>query len=231
MTSSTKFFKLKIVPVLNRETAVRSSVGGRPIMSRDAAWPHCKTCAVPMVQVLQLDGIAGSPLRAGEHLLVFQCRDWNDIPEFPPESGTLPDGYWDRGEGHYAFLLTPPGTDEQVLDAETALIISELVPEETPEVAKEMGKAQKFVAGKRAFKLGGVPSWAQGQRVLRCCCGAEMEFVIEVPADMPFPKDPSTPEQRNAYSKTKFYLFLGNEVYIFACSRRCHPQAVWAIVQ
>lgn len=211
----------------------RSSVGGRPILPQGTPWPECRTHKVPMVFVLQLDGIAGSPLAAGEHFLAFQCPRWNDIPEFAPvKTGeALPDAYWDLGEGHSALLVSPAGSAEQVQDPEPNLIPSRLVLEAQPEETKEVGKTQKFTIGKRGFKLGGVPSWAQAPQTYRCRCGSEMDLLLQVPNDFPFPKNPATPEQPNAYSKTKFYLFLGNEVYIFVCKKRCDPRAVWAIVQ
>lgn len=200
----------------------RSTVGGRPWLEQGRAWPLCRTHQVPQVLFFQIDAAdGGPPLRAGEHLAIFQCPCWNDIPDLAPvlPGQPLPELHWERGEGHYAFVLSPAGAALTRRPFESHLQPSALAFSDT---ADERA---------RGFKVGGAPSWAQHPEVYRCGCGAELEFLAQVPLDFAFTKAPGAPDQPNTYSRKKYLLFLGNETYLFACRARCHPQAVWAVVQ
>jgi hypothetical protein len=222
---------MKALEPVTGDEAVRSSVGGRPHVQE---WPKCRTHQVPLVlffQIAAADG--GAPLRAGEQLLVFQCPQWNDIPEFasvkPGEQ--LPARFWEQGEGHYAFFLTPAAGAPQGL--EPHLVHSRMVFEDAADQTEEVAPktASPFQVGSRGFKLGGVPSWAQDPQVYRCQCGAEMEHLVQVPLNFIFPKAPEAAQQPGTYSKKKYLIFLGNETYLSACTKRCDPQAVFAVVQ
>lgn len=226
--------KIVTIEPAKDDAALRSSVGGRPHLPAGQAWPQCRTHGVPLVLFFQVDAAdGGAPLRAGEHLLVFQCPQWNDIPELAPgkPGDALPDGFWDAGEGHYAFLLNTDAGN--VLDLEQNLTHSamkfEEKPDETTQVTPKRG--QPFTVGARAFKVGGTPSWAQGPQAYRCRCGADMELLVEVPLNFIFPKTKEAPEQPGTYSDTEYLLFLGNETYLFGCTKRCDPRAVFAVVQ
>jgi hypothetical protein len=217
------------------DAPLRSSVGGRPHLAAGEAWPTCRTHGVPLVLFFQIDAAdAGAPLRKGEHLLVFQCPQWNDIPEFAPvkPGEPLPDAFWDAGEGHYAFLLNTDAS--QVLgSAEKNLTHSAMTFQEAPEETQAITpkRGEPFTIGRRAFKVGGTPSWAQGPQTYRCRCGADMELLVEVPLNFIFPKTKEAPEQPGTYSDTEYMLFLGNETYLFGCTKRCDPRAVFAVVQ
>jgi hypothetical protein len=83
----------------------------------------------------------------------------------------------------------------------------------------------------RGFKVGGQPIWRQWPDILRCACGAPMDFVCQVPEDYPFPRDAGAPEQPDSPSDETYVLFLGNAAYLFACRARCSPFAVWVTTQ
>jgi hypothetical protein len=216
------------------DEALPSSVGGKPQVAAGSTWPQCRTHQVPMVLFFQLDAAsAGAPLRAGEHLLVFQCPQWNDIPDLPTvkPGEALPARFWEQGEGHYAFFLDTGA--RTVLGLETHLVHSKMTFEDAAEDAKEVATKtpRPFTAGIRGFKIGGVPSWAQGPQVYKCGCGADLEFLVQVPLNFIFPKAPEAPQQPGTYSKKKYLIFLGNETYLFGCTGRCDPHAVFAVVQ
>src|SRR6185503_9030224 len=91
--------------------------------------------------------------------------------------------------------------------------------------------ASHFLVGSGGVKVGGTPSWVQQPEVHVCCCGSRMAFIGQVPLDHPFPKLPDAPEQPDTFSAEDYCLFLGNETYLFACERQCHPGAVWPVLQ
>jgi hypothetical protein len=230
--ADTKVRVVKALEPVTGDEAVRSSVGGRPLLAGE--WPKCRTHQVPMVLFFQIDAAdGGAPLRGSEHLLVFQCPQWNDIPDFAPvkPGEQLPARFWEKGEGHYAFFLNASAGAPQGLEPNLvhSRIVFEDAPEQPQEVAVKTGTP--FTVGVRGFKLGGIPSWAQGPQVYRCQCGAEMEPLVQVPLNFIFPKAPDAPQQPGTYSKKKYLIFLGNETYLFACTKRCDPQALFAVVQ
>jgi hypothetical protein len=72
----------------------RNTIGGRPLLDADQAWPSCR-CDTPMVLFFQVDVPTDVPVFGGDHLLVFQCPNHNDAC-FPPSSELLPERFWDR---------------------------------------------------------------------------------------------------------------------------------------
>lgn len=212
----------------------RSSVGGYPILADGQEWPRCKLCGLREVLFFQMDlpGESGLPFAAGSHLLVFMCPKHNEIPALGSDvasGGRLPDGYWDRNEGHYRLILNPPGVPEVVHEREPHLIYSEMVLHADEEAAS--GPEAPYLYGSEGFKVGGIPSWAQDPEEHRCSCGAAMAFICQVPLDHGFLKDEQADSQPDSFSTEEYCLFLGNEVYIFGCNSQCGPLSVWAVVQ
>ena len=225
---------IKALEPVAGDDAPRSSVGGRPRLAAGQEWPKCRTHQVPMILFFQIDAAdGGAPMRSGEHLLVFQCPEWNDIPDFmrsdPGEQ--LPARFWEQGQGHYAFFLNRSAGEPQA--PESHLVHSRMVFEDTAEQPEDVQAAdgKTFQVGIQEFKVGGIPSWAQDPQVHRCGCGAEQELLVQVPDSFKFPKAPEAPEQPGTYSNKRYLIFLGNETYLFACTNRCDPQAVFAVVQ
>jgi hypothetical protein len=155
------------------------------------------------------------------------CPNHNEIPELFSEE-LLPAEYWNAGLGHYALLLEKPDVPFQIGGEEPHIVAAPIGFSSLPEVAK--GRGRKAV-GQRMVKIGGVPSWAQAPEFHTCACGAEMKFLLQVRGNFAFRRKPDAPEQPNTFSANAYCLFLGNEIYVFACSAQCHPQAVWAVVQ
>jgi len=58
-----------------------------------------------------------------------------------------------------------------------------------------------------------------------------MRFVCQAPENWRFAKKPEAPEQPDSVSANDYILFLGNEVYVFACEAQCDPRAVHVVVQ
>lgn len=58
-----------------------------------------------------------------------------------------------------------------------------------------------------------------------------MRLLSQISENFPFPKLPSAPSQPDSFSRDDYCLFLGNEVYIFACVDQCNERAIWITVQ
>jgi hypothetical protein len=223
---------LRHVEILAR--VVRSSVGGYPILADGQGWPRCKLCDARQVLFFQMDlsGEFGLAVAPGSHLLVFMCPKHNEIPALGDElasEGRLPEGYWDRNEGHDRLILNPPDRPEVIHEREPDLIYSEMVLNRDEEAVS--GLDAPFVPGSHGFKVGGVPSWAQDPEDYRCTCGSEMAFICQVPLNFGFRKAEQAECQPDSFSPEEYSLFLGNEVYIFGCTSQCDPLSVWATIQ
>lgn len=54
---------------------------------------------------------------------------------------------------------------------------------------------------KREIKIGGLPFWVQKPVSWTCSCGADMEFLCQVPGNMRFSRAEGSPRQPNVYSE------------------------------
>jgi len=211
-------------------TSVNSTLGGMPSLPADIARPRCRLCGELLTAFFQTeipDGLGG-PFEPGSRLSVFACPTHDDIPghiytdgKLEPPPGQLPDRFWEDNDGHYAAFLVKPSaetishpSDGRIMPVALAL---EVVDEE-PEPELE-------------FKLGGAPAFLQDAVEYRCCCGAPMALVCQLPPDLEIPIEPDAPRQPNGYADDTYVLFLGNATYLFACTRQCDPRAVLAVVQ
>lgn len=223
--------------------APRCSAGGSAILARGQTYPTCKLCRARLVLFFQfdLDEAFELPFQAGSHLTVFMCPTHNEIHSLCPESGrnyelppeypyrTLPKRYWDHNPGHFRLLLNPPGVREVVHEPDTHLVSQSMRFKKTAETVEDHGLGE--ILGSQGFKVGGLPAWSQDPEYYRCSCGAAMRFVCQLPGMFGFDKQPEAPEQPNSFSRTQYCLFLGNDVYLFACEEQCRPEAVWVVLQ
>jgi hypothetical protein len=221
----------------------RCSVGGSAILADTQQYPTCKLCKARMVLFFQLD-LAKEfdlPFQPGSHLTVFMCPTHNEIHSLCPESGKnyqllpkhpfrkLPERYWTRNPGHFRLLLNPPGVTEQTHDRRIHLIPHAIKFKRATETVEDHGIGH--ILGSQGFKVGGLPAWSQDPEYYVCSCGARMRFVCQVPGMFGFEQLSIAPEQPNSFSRTQYCLFLGNDVYLFACEDQCCPEAVWPVLQ
>lgn len=208
--------------------AGRDAIGGAPLLeAREPA--SCSLCHRTMVPFLQLDIRVefGLPFKPGSHLIVMMCSFHNEIPELFSERD-LPPGFWHQGDGHYLLRLYEPSIALLPRAADVHLQPAALSFELAPE---QVTNVEDWLVGSEGFKIGGTPSWAQDPEFHICCCGSEMAFIGQIPRDHAFPKVASAPEQPDSFSADDYCLFLGNETYLFACPRQCHPGAVVPVLQ
>lgn len=210
----TKFFNLRF----DRQTS-QDSTGGAYLAPEGQGLPCCTQCDRQMIPFLQftLPGAAGLPFVEGSRLSVLMCPEHNEIPSFE-SFDTLPPAYWERGEGHWYASLEKPGATQRV----TGLPI--LQP-------AELVLADQPADENYRIAVGGAPDWVQDSENFVCACGSAMEFVCQISDGFEFPKLPDAAEQPDSPSARSYVLFLGNEVYVFACAQQCHPRAVWVTVQ
>lgn len=65
----------------------------------------------------------------------------------------------------------------------------------------------------------------------RCACGAESAFVCQVPESLGFGVRPGAPVRPYGIRDGAHLLFLGSEVRLPACPKRCDPAAVLPVNQ
>ena len=201
----------------------RSSIGGDAILPPDISVPVCRNCDLQLLLFLQFDVDAAweLPIEAGSHLAIFMCPNCNEIPCFSYHGGgELPDRYWETTEGHFFAVLGKP-TPESVVRTQPPLLMKRKVRFEPVENAAVTAE----------ITAGGEPQWIQDPEEFVCCCGEKMAFIAQVAENFGFRKQPDAPSQPNSFSADEYCLFLGNEIYIFACPKQCHPRAVWITVQ
>ena len=159
----------------------------------------------------------GFPFQAGSHLSMFMCPEHNEIPSFD-QTTQLPAEYWLATEGHWYAALDKRGNEVRV---------------ESPPFLKPEKLELSDTPRERGWQLsvGGDPDWMQDSEQFTCNCGAKMHFICQLSDGHEFPKLPNAPEQPDSSSANDYVLFLGNEVYVFACSIQCNPNAVWITVQ
>jgi hypothetical protein len=232
----------------------RDSIGGRPILPVGVSWPTC-ACGRRMTLFFQFDVREGFalPFVAGSHLCVFMCPVHNDAPEMLNAARQLRQRFWDRrrridgSTRFYELYLHRPGSsvsdvvhppDEILRPKQLRFVLQDEVADDDAVTLRAHEKYAgvslslgEVVGGVQGFKVGGQPAWAQAPEVHRCCCGAQMLFVCQVPLDWPFAKLPGAPEQPDSSSSDDYCLFLGNETYVFACEAQCDPRAVHVVVQ
>ncbi|MFI6861405.1 hypothetical protein ACIBKZ_16140 [Streptomyces sp. NPDC050421] len=206
----------------------RDSVGGWPFLDTGQEWPAC-FCGEKLALLFQLDVPADLKPFGGDHLLVFHCRAHNDAAEPESAGGRLVPRYWDAPQLPY------PRPFWRILLQRQAALAAE---EAEPAVRALPLTLRPFVdapdsrgIGAQAFKLGGTPSWAQDPEYYTCACGADLEYLCQVPEGMEFAVRPGLPEQPYSVRADTYGMFLGNEVYLLACPAHCDPAAVWPVNQ
>ena len=181
--------------------------------------PTCRLCGQKQLLFLQFSVPAELeiPIAVGSQLAIFMCPEHNEIPSFESWSN-LEDDYWNGGEGGWAAFLAPPG-EVRTESGPKLLEPANLTFEEQPE-----NPSYKIT-------VGGEPEWVQEPEQFVCSCGTRMAFICQISASYKFQKLPTAPEQPDSSYGDGYVLFLGNEVFIFACPRQCHTRAIWVTVQ
>jgi hypothetical protein len=156
------------------------------------------------------------PFQIGSHLSIFMCPEHNEIPSFD-QFHQLPVAYWDKTEGHWYATLSKPCSEVQFAS-----------PQFLQPAKLVMSNSAK---NHWSLSVGGEPLWLQDPEQFACACGSDMHFVCQLSDGFQFPKLSEAPEQPDSSSADDYVLFLGNEVYVFACPNQCNPRAVWVTVQ
>lgn len=209
-------------------------VGGTPRFPDGTDWPACRICGAELVAYLDiaLPAAGADPFLPGSVLQVFACREHDGIPGTPysgsgpftaaSRSERLPDGYWDLSDGHYLLRLLRP--EAPVRPAASR-------DERLEPMFLSARPIQQAAAG--GLKLLGVPAWIQNAEPHTCSCGAPMALVLQVPEDYQFLIDFKTlpPGTRFNPALQNLRLFLGNGLFLLACTRQCDWRALWPVVQ
>ncbi len=134
-------------------------------------------------------------------------------------SVALPDEYWNITDGHYLLRLLPP-TTETIQAKQESRLVPRFLAAITAENDSEDG-----------FKLFGQPYWLQDAEQHQCACGAPMQLLLQIPDGQGFTMAEGADEQPNSFSRTEFCIFLGNQLYLLACTKQCDPHALWPVLQ
>ncbi|MFJ7100703.1 hypothetical protein [Streptomyces albogriseolus] len=197
----------------------RNSVGGWPYFVDGQEWPRC-FCGERMALFFQLDLPEDIEIFGGEHLSVFHCAHHNDASDPVTADGRLVPRFWEAPQPPF------PGSFWRVL-----LQRDPGIPEAEPEPAVRALPLTLRPAKETYFKVGGTASWVQDPEYYRCACGSELAFVCQVPENWEFGVHPGAPVQPYSIRDDAYLLFLGNEVYLLACPKRCDPAAVCPVNQ
>ncbi|MET4660569.1 MULTISPECIES: hypothetical protein [Streptomyces] len=203
----------------------RNSVGGWPYFDDGQEWPRC-FCGERMALFFQLDVPEDIEFFGGEHLSVFHCAHHNEASDPVTADGRLVPRFWEAPQPPF------PGSFWRVL-----LQRDPGIPEAEPEPAVRALPLtlRPFVDAHGPFtmffKVGGTAAWALYPEQYWCACGAELAFVCQVPENWEFGVRPGAPVQPHSVGDDAYLLFLGNEVYLLACPRRCDPAAVLPVNQ
>ena len=211
----------------------RGFIGGTPPLPAGSQWPTCRMCGDELVHFLDVElPAASAPFQMGSRLQVFACRTHDDIAgtiyseyhrfESAARTKRLPDKYWELSDGHYLIRLLPPGSALDPTRTEARLALQNL---------RQTRKVDSDSSLTMSFKLFGEPSWAQSPEHHECCCGAPMQLLLQIPESTGFEMAPGAPEQPNSFSARHYCLFLGNELYLLACTQQCHPLSLWPVLQ
>ena len=211
--------------------------GGQAHLPADSSWPRCRLCDTQMVAFMEvaLPCFESSLFAVGSRLQIFACREHDDITgtiysDYAPfeaaiRTHTLPAEYWTITDGHYLLRLLPADERTVATSSENRLI---------PRFLNATGSEPRdpdSLEMPDALQLFGEPHWQQDPEHHDCCCGAPMALLLQVPDGYEFPMAEGAPQQPNSFSPTDYCLFLGNQVSLFACTKQCHPQAVWPVLQ
>lgn len=208
-------------------------VGGTPPLPSGSQWPNCRICGDMLVHFLDVPlPNESAPFKASSRLQMFACREHDDIAgtiysdyrrfDNAGSSGQLPERYWEITDGHYLIRLLPPdaitapGETEKRLALKRLSLVSKVDSEADPAMS---------------LKLFGYPNWAQDPEEHVCCCGNPMQMILQIPDGFGFDMAVGAPEQPNSFSHRQYCLFLGNELYLLACTAQCHPMALWPVLQ
>jgi hypothetical protein len=221
-------------PAAEADGAMRSSLGGYPVLPEGFAWPVCTEddCGRRMALFLQVemeDGF-GLPFEPGSTLSVFQCIEHDDplepldLREPKKANPALPKDYWQHA--NYAMFLSRRAASAQTAERDGDVGYSKLnfAAEPEPEPMSRGG------LGFQDIKIGGRPFWHQKPKLWACSCGSPMAFVCSTPSNLLFPRAEGGPRQTNGREAAHF-LFLGLASYVFACEAQCDPRAVVAVRQ
>lgn len=216
---------------VDESPSICGHVGGSPQLSASTGWPRCRMCDSEMVAFIELvlPQCDTSPFQLGSRLQVFGCCEHNDIAgtiysdytpfETASLNRTLPIAYWNITDGHYFLRLLPPSETISATRRESRLIPQFIVATPTDDDAGD------------GFKMFGEPYWLQDPEPHTCSCGAQMMLLLQIPENYGFPIADGAEEQPDSFSRTDYCIFLGNQLYVLACTSQCDPRALWPVLQ
>lgn len=146
---------------------------------------------------------------------------YTDYTPFEDASSSkeLPKEYWNITDGHYLLRLLPPSQTLDAARSESQLMHQFIVATPLDDQSAD------------GFKLFGEPHWFQEPELHTCSCGAPMTLLLQLPENYAFPMADGAEEQPDSFSATEYCLFLGNQLYLLACTKQCHPLALWPVLQ
>lgn len=218
-----KYFVANKVHFLT-EQKCKNMIGGDAIVHKSFNIPQCNQCGGELLLFIQFDlsEFFELPFENNSHFVLFMCPKCNEIPTFESfQNGNLPPKFWTKTEGHFMAALFRPVEDEIIIKQKPILIPHKLNFSPMYDELKPIEE----------IRIGAEPYWFQDPEVYTCCCGEKMKFFCQIPENYGFTKQKDAPEQSDSFSEHEYCLFLGNEIYIFACPKQCTPNSVWITVQ
>lgn len=211
--------------LVSENDAPRDSIASRIWHPSAHSIPRCKCCGSEMQLFIQFDMTEqlNLPFQIGSHFILCMCPNCNEIPSFSqPADGRLPPKYWENTEGNFYAILLKPG----LANASSEYGVSFLKPFSLTFAYEDQNNMSE-----KNMRVSRTPKWLQSEEHFICECGAQMEFFMQISENYSFAKNEDAPPQPDSFSACEYGLFLGNEIYIFACKDQCNENAVWISVQ
>jgi len=218
--------------VSDREEPGHCGVIGGPVeIPVPSTWPQCAICSSRLISFIELvlPKPSPSPFLPGSRLQLFACRQHDDIAgtiyseynvfNHLSRNVQLPDQYWNVSDGHYLLRLLPPSVPTSTAGADGRL------------ASRYLTAVESNAAAEDGFKLFGEPFWLQDPENHICSCGAPMKLVLQIPDGFGFTMASGAKEQPNSFSRSEYCIFLGNQLYLFACQAQCNIRALWPVLQ
>ncbi len=213
------------------QTGACGQVGGNPGIPVGDSWPRCNLCNAEMIAFIEviLPETDAGVFKQGSRLQIFACREHDDIAGTIYADYTLfdriarieklPPEYWRTTDGHYLVRLLPPSQAITSTRNESRLVQQFVTLNPAP-TESDLG-----------LQLFGSPFWLQDPESHICSCGAPMELLIQIPEGQGFAMAKGAEEQPNSFSATQYCIFLGNQLFLFGCTKQCNPLALWPVLQ
>ncbi len=209
----------------NDENITDASIAGQRVFPKATTAPQCMHCAENLALFFQftVQKHHHSRFKVGSLFLIYACLKHDDLPleQYSDLDQTVQIGYQDKVHEHYAIMLISPDVEQDYFGDEDKLIYHPLYTHQIEEKLQYSDDFTKPFSTHYESKIAGQPAWINDEVDLNCTYGGKLQFLCQFAEGFEF----FYGQGRTDYT----HLFLGNQIYFFACDQQCSPYAVIAV--